>query len=188
MSGKDRVEKVLRVEEAKSRDAGRGIARIDAKIAKEMGMVPGDIVMVEGKKKTACIYWPGYSEDDGKDIIRIDGVTRRNAGAGIDDKVKVRKAQVKKASRIVFSPTEELRIVGIEEYLSHIMNGRVATKGDRITLNIMGRKIDLIITSVSPPSEAVIIDPSTEIKMSEKIAKEEMKIPRITYEDIGGLE
>ncbi|HEC88091.1 MAG TPA: AAA family ATPase, partial [Thermoplasmata archaeon] len=53
---------------------------------------------------------------------------------------------------------------------------------------IMGRKIDLIITSVSPPSEAVIIDPSTEIKMSEKIAKEEMKIPRITYEDIGGLE
>ncbi|HEC75883.1 MAG TPA: AAA family ATPase [Thermoplasmatales archaeon] len=188
MNEKDRVEKVLRVEEAKSRDAGRGIARIDAKIAKEMGMVPGDVVIVEGKKKTACIYWPGYSEDDGKDIIRIDGVTRRNAGAGIDDKVKVRKAQVKKASRIVFSPTEELRIVGIEEYLSHIMNGRVATKGDRITLNIMGRKIDLIITSVSPPSEAVIIDLSTEIKMSGKIAKEEMKIPRITYEDIGGLE
>ena len=187
MNKKDRVEKVLRVEEAKSRDAGRGIARIDSSIAKEMGMVPGDVVILEGKKSTACIYWPGYAEDEGKEIIRIDGVTRRNAGVGIDDKVRVRKAQVRKANRIVFSATEELRIVGIEEYLSHIMNGRVATKGDRITLNIMGRKIDLIITSVSPPSEAVIIDSSTEIKMSEKIAREE-KIPRISYEDIGGLE
>ena len=188
MNKEKRVEKVLRVEEAKSRDVGRGIARIDSSIAKELGLVPGDVVMIDGKKSTACIYWPGYAEDAEKEIIRIDGITRRNAGVGIDDKVKVRKAQAKTANKVVFSPTEELRIVGMDAYLSHIMEGRVVTKGDVITLNIMGRRLDMVITSISPPAEAVIIGASTEIKVSEKVAKEEAKIPRITYEDIGGLE
>jgi len=188
MNKDNRVEKVLRVEEAKSGDVGRGVARIDRSIAEEMGIVPGDVVMIEGKKSTACIYWPGYAEDADKDIIRIDGITRRNAGVGIDDKVKVRKAQVKTASKVTFAPTEKLRIVGMEEYLSHVMEGRVVTKGDVITFNIMGRKLDMVITSVSPPAEAVIIGATTEIKVSEKVTKEEMKIPRVTYEDIGGLD
>ncbi len=181
------MEKVLRVEEAKARDVGRGIARIDAEVAKEMGLVPGDVVLIEGKKRTACIYWPGYAEDSGKGVIRIDGATRRNAGVGIDDKVKVKKIKAKTAEKITFALTEELRIIGVEEYLAHLLEGHAVTKGDVIELNIMGRKIDLVATSYSPPAEAVIIGASTEIRISEKVVKEEMKIPRITYEDIGGL-
>ncbi|MCD6480922.1 MAG: CDC48 family AAA ATPase [Thermoplasmata archaeon] len=188
MNKENRVEKVLRVEEAKSSDVGRGVARIDRSIAEELGLVPGDVVMIEGNKSTACIYWPGYAEDSGNEIVRIDGITRRNAGVSIDDKVKVRKAKAKTASKVTFAPTEELRIIGMDEYLSHIMEGRVVTKGDVITLNIMGRKLDMVVTSVSPPAEAVVIGATTEIKVSDKVAKEEMKIPRITYEDIGGLE
>ena len=182
------MEKYLRVDEARSRDVGRGIARIDPLIAKEMGLVAGDVVIIEGKKKTACIYWPGYPEDSGKENIRIDGTTRRNAGISIDDKVKVRKAMAKKAEKITLAPTEDLRIVGAEGYLLQLLNGHVVTKGDAIELNIMGRRLDLIVTSFSPPAEAVIINDTTQIKISEKPAKEEMKIPRVTYEDIGGLE
>ena len=181
------MEKFLKVEEAKARDVGRGIARIDAEIAKEMGLVPGDVILVEGKKKTACIYWPGYAEDSGRGVIRIDGATRRNAGVGIDDKVKVKKIKAKTAEKITFALTEELRIIGVEEYLAHLLEGHAVAKGDVIELNIMGRKIDLVAVSYSPPAEAVIIGASTEIRISEKVVKEEMKIPRITYEDIGGL-
>ncbi|RLF47431.1 MAG: AAA family ATPase, partial [Thermoplasmata archaeon] len=185
----EKKEWILKVEEAKARDVGRGIARIDPEVAEEIGLVPGDVVLIEGKKKTASIYWPGYTEDTGKKIIRIDGITRRNAGVGIDDKVKVRKIQAKTAEKVVFAPTEELRIIGIEDYLAHILEGHVVTKGDSITINIMGRKIDFVVTSISPPSEAVIIGVTTEVKISEKVAKaEELKIPRVTYEDIGGLE
>jgi transitional endoplasmic reticulum ATPase len=185
----EKKEWILKVEEAKARDVGRGIARIDPEVAKEIGLVPGDVILIEGKKKTASIYWPGYAEDTGKKIIRIDGITRRNAGVGIDDKVKVRKIQAKTAEKVVFAPTEELRIIGIEDYLAHILEGHVVTKGDSITINIMGRKIDFVVTSISPPSEAVIIGATTEVKISEKVAKaEELKIPRVTYEDIGGLE
>ena len=182
------VEKILKVEEAKARDVGRGIARIDPEVAEEMGLTPGDVILIEGKKKTACIYWPGYAEDAGKGIIRIDGSTRKNAGVGIDDKVKVKKIKAKTAEKVVFAPTEELRIIGIEDYLAHVLEGRVITKGDKIELNIMGRKLDLVVTSHSPPTEAVIIGATTEIKVSEKVAKEELKIPRVTYEDIGGLD
>ncbi len=182
------MEKILKVDEARSRDVGRGIARIDPNVAKEMGLVAGDVIIIEGKKKTACIYWPGYPEDAGKENIRIDGTTRRNAGVSIDDKVKVRKAAAKQAERVTLAPTEELRIVGAEGYLLQLLNGHVVTKGDIIELNIMGRKLNLVVTSFSPASEAVIIGDSTEIKISEKPAKEETKIPRVTYEDIGGLE
>ena len=182
------MEKILKVDEARSRDVGRGIARIDPEAAKEMGLVAGDVIIIEGKKKTACIYWPGYPEDAGKGNIRIDGTTRRNAGVGIDDKVRVRKAQAKRAERVTLAPTEELRIVGAEGYLLQLLNGHVVTKGDIIELNIMGRKLDLVVTSFSPASEAVIIGDTTEIKISEKPVKEETKIPRVTYEDIGGLE
>ena len=181
------MEKILRVEEAKGRDVGRGIARIDPLAAKEMGLVAGDIISIEGKKNTACIYWPGYPEDSGKESIRIDGTTRRNAGVSIDDKVKVKKIEAKPAEKITLAPTEELRIVGAEGYLLQLLEGHVVTKGDSIELNIMGRRINLVVTSYSPPSNAVVINDSTQIKISEKPVKEEMKIPRITYEDIGGL-
>ena len=179
---------ILKVEEAKSRDVGRGIARIDPDVAREMKLTPGDVVLIEGKKKTACIYWPGYAEDIGREIIRIDGVTRKNAGIGIDDKVKVRKAVAKTAEKVTLTPTEEIRITGIEEYLTSVLEGRVVTKGDRITISIMGRQIDLMVTGISPPSDAVIIGLTTKISLSGKVAKEELRIPRVTYEDIGGLD
>ena len=180
--------KELRVEEARSRDVGRGIARVDPEVAKELGLVAGDVILIEGEKRTAAIYWPGYPEDAGKGVIRIDGTTRRNAGVRIDDKVSIKKIESKEAEKVTFAPTEELRIIGAEAYLSHVLEGRVITKGDIIEFNIMGRRVDLIVKSFSPPAEAVVISDSTEIIVSEKpVKEEELKIPRVTYEDIGGL-
>ncbi|MCD6147168.1 MAG: CDC48 family AAA ATPase [Thermoplasmata archaeon] len=179
---------MLKETEAKPRDVGRGIGRVDPEIAEKLGLTAGDVIIIEGKKKTACLFWPGYPEDYGKGIIRIEGAIRRNAGAGIDDKVTIKKAIAKSAQKVTLAPLEELRIVGGEEYLSQILEGRVITKGDIIELNVMGRKIDLAVTKFSPVGDAAIIERETEISISDKPAKEqEMKIPRITYEDIGGL-
>ena len=61
----------LRVAEAQYRDVGRGIARIDPKVSSEIGLSAGDVVEIQAKKKTVAIYWPGYQEDIGKNIIRI---------------------------------------------------------------------------------------------------------------------
>ena len=178
----------LRVAEAQSRDVGRGIARIDPKVSSEISLSAGDVVEIHGKKKTVAIYWPGYQGDTGKGIIRIDGYTRNNAGAGIDEKVGVKKVEAKEAKKITIAPTEPLRITGGEEYLKQILENRVISRGDLIPLAIMGRRVNLIVTGFQPPAAAVIVVPSTQVVLSDKPAKVlATEIPRISYEDIGGL-
>ncbi len=178
----------LRVAEAQSRDVGRGIARIDPKFSSELGISAGDVVEIHGKKRTVAIYWPGYQEDIGKGIIRIDGYTRNNSGAGIDEKVAVKKVEVKEAKKITIAPTEPLRITGGEEYLKQILENRVISRGDIIPLLIMGRRINLMVTGFQPPAAAVIVVSSTQVVLSDKPAKAlAMDVPRVMYEDIGGL-
>ncbi|MFP4546168.1 MAG: AAA family ATPase, partial [Methanomassiliicoccales archaeon] len=181
-------EKVLKVAEAKSKDAGRGIARIDPAVLEVLGLSAGDVIQIEGKKRTVAIVWPGYPEDANRGLIRIDGTNRRNAEVGIDDKVAIRKVSVAEASRITFAPTEPLRIMGGEQYLTQALEGRAMTRGDVLEINVMGRRIDLVVVSFTPSSEAIILHRNTEIKISEKPPKETVgAIPKVSYEDIGGL-
>jgi len=177
----------LKVIEARPTDVGRGIARIDPAVFSQMGWQAGDAVSIEGKKKTAALLWPGYPEDTGTGVVRLDGNTRRNAGVSIDDKVPVKLIQAAPAESVVFAPTVPLRITGAEAYLQRYMEGRVITKGDIIEISVMGRKIELMATRVSPSREAAVIGDKTRIEVSDKPAKEEKAGPRVTYEDIGGL-
>jgi transitional endoplasmic reticulum ATPase len=184
----DSSEKVLKVAEAKSKDAERGIARVDPAVMEVLGITAGDVIQIEGKKRTVAIVWPGYPEDANRGVIRIDGTIRRNAQTSIDEKVAIRKVAVKEARKITFAPTEPLRIMGGEEYLSQSLEGRAVTRGDVIQINVMGRRIDLIVVSYSPTSDAVLVHRTTEVKISEKPVKEGVSnIPKVTYEDVGGL-
>jgi transitional endoplasmic reticulum ATPase len=178
----------LRVAEAQARDVGRGLARIDPQIVQEMGWVSGDAIEIEGKRKTFALLWPGLSADNGRGIIRIDGHVRNNAGVGIDDKVVVRKSDAKQAEAITLAPTEPLRITGGEDYLSQFLDGRVVSRGDIVTINVMKRRIDLVVTRIVPNVKAAIVGQNTQIEISEQVAKPtERNLPSISYEDIGGL-
>ena len=86
-NGKDEVE--VRIAEALTRDVGRGIARVDPDIVSRMGWVSGDVIEIEGRKKTYALLWQAQQSDAGQGIMRIDGATRNNAGVGIDDKVVI---------------------------------------------------------------------------------------------------
>jgi transitional endoplasmic reticulum ATPase len=178
----------LRVVEAYPQDAGRGIARVDPEVAAKMGLTSGDVLEIVGKKKTYAIYWAARLEDAGKGIIRIDGQIRSNAGVGLDDRVRVRKVVARRAQKVTLAPTEPLRIINGEEYLSRILEGRVLARGDTIAINVMGRRIELVVTAIAPVADAVIVDHRTEIVLTEEVPKGvPTGIPRITYEDIGGL-
>ena len=180
-------EYTLKVGEARPSDVGRGIARVDQAVIYNAGWQAGDVLSITGKKKTAALLLPGYPEDTGTGIVRIDGNIRRNAGVSIDDRIPVKIIKSAAAGKIVFAPTVPLRITGGEEYLRRYLDGRVLSRGDVIEISVMGRKIELVATKISPVAEAVIIGDRTGIEISEKPAKEERAIPRITYEDIGGL-
>ncbi len=177
----------LRVADAAQRDVGRGIARIDPKVLQELGLTSGDVVQITGKRKTNALCWPGYEQDYGKGIIRIDGYLRNNAGVSIDDKVQIRKIDARIAERLALAPTEPLRIVGGEEYLSQLLEGRVVSKGDYVPINIMGRKVDLVVTNTTPSAEAVIVTENTEVVVGEQVKEPVRNIPKISYEDVGGM-
>jgi transitional endoplasmic reticulum ATPase len=177
----------LTVAEAHPKDVGRGIARLDPRVMEALGINTGDVVMIEGSKVTAAIAWPSYSSDYGKNLIRIDGYTRRNAGVAIDDTVKVWKGVAKPAKKVVFAPTEPIQLLGGEQYLKRLLEGRPLVRGDRVTINVFGSLIDLVVTAINPVADAVIMSADTEIEISEKPVTEERKVPRVTYEDIGGL-
>ncbi len=177
----------LRVADALQRDVGRGIARIDPKVVQELGLTSGDVVQIIGKRKTNALCWPAHEQDYGKGIVRIDGYLRNNAGVSIDDKVTIRKIDAKIAERLTLAPTEPLRIVGGEEYLSQLLEGRVLSRGDYVPINIMGRTINLVVTNTSPPAEAVIVTEGTEVLVGEQVKEPIRAIPKISYEDIGGL-
>ena len=185
----------LKVTETNAKFVGKGMALIDPAVVEEMKLTAGDVIEIttpSGKKKTFALLWSGQPEDYGLKVIRIDGYTRNNLGIGIDDHVKIRKAQdIKNAEQVVVSPTEGLNIVGIEEYLTEILEGRVVSRGDVIPLNIMGRKTGLIVNSIMPSgtgSAAYSVSKDTEFILS-SLSKAGPKggIPRVSYEDIGGL-
>jgi transitional endoplasmic reticulum ATPase len=175
----------LKVAETSSKFVGRGIALVDPKVMAEMKLTTGDVIEISGKKKSYVLLWSSQPEDSGKGLIRIDGYTRNNIGVGIDDKVTVRKVVLRQAEQVILAPTEELNIVGLEEYLPELLEGRVVAKGDVVPINIMGKKIGFVITGTTP-SDAVLVDIGTEfvIGTAPKSAK---GLARINYEDIGGL-
>jgi transitional endoplasmic reticulum ATPase len=184
----EKKDKILRVVQAKSSDDGRGIARIDPALLSLLELTQGDTAIIEGTRATVVTVYSGYPEDENRGTIRIDGAIRKNAGVGLDEKVSIRKVVPKPATKVTLAPTQPLKIVGGEEYLAQLLEGRPIAKGDLIEVSIMGRKFDLVVQSFTPAFEAGIIQSFTEVKLSEKPAKQEVaKGPKVAYEDIGGL-
>lgn len=180
-------EKAIKVAELKSGETGRGIARLDPELMDILGIKVGDIVQIDGNRKTVAKVLRGAPEDANRGIIRIDGSTRRNAGVSLDERVGIKKVTAKNAEKITFSPTEQLRLQGGEEYLKQVLEGRAIAKGDTITLNVMGNKIDLVVTSFAPSGDAVLMASTTEVKVSDKPAANNGDVPKVSYDDIGGL-
>jgi transitional endoplasmic reticulum ATPase len=178
----------LKVAETNPKFVGRGMALVDPNVMEEMDLSTGDVIEISGKKKSYVLLWSSQRDDQGKKLIRIDGYTRNNIGVGIDDTVSVRKVNVKKAEQVILAPTEELNIVGLEDYLPELLEGRVVTRGDMIPINIMGRRIGFAVTSTSPTTDAAsLVDSNTEFLIG-SIPKAAAKgVPRVSYEDIGGL-
>ena len=124
----------LKVGELTSRDEfGRGIVRIDTKTMSKLGVREGDIVELQGKRTTGAIAVRAYPADIGLNIVRMDGITRRNAGIGVGESIKLKKAELKEAKRIVLAPTQKgIRLMMNPELLKKNLFMRPVSKKDVI--------------------------------------------------------
>ncbi|MEM2096353.1 MAG: CDC48 family AAA ATPase [Candidatus Caldarchaeum sp.] len=187
MSSVKRKELSLRVAEARQRDIGRKIARVDSMGMKEIELSPGDLIEITGRRTTVAIVWPPYREDDGQGIIRIDGEIRRNSGVSVGEYVRISKTTAKPATKIVLAPFEPLPFVGDFGRIvrSQLLNMPVA-KGDVIVVPVLGMGVELKVSSTSP-SPIVMVTEGTVVEISTTPAKRLEEVSGISYEDIGGL-
>ncbi len=196
----------LTVKPLKQKDAGRGLAAVDRRAMEEMGVENGDYVVIEGSEGRAVArVWPGYPEDDGRAVVRIDGQLRQETGTGIDDSVEVEPADVQPASSITVALPQNLRVRGnVGPMIRQNLSGQAVAEGQTVPVSfglgplssMQGQKIPLKIASTEPSGTVVVTD-STEVNVSEQPAEqiaggqpggEERQTPDVTYEDIGGLD
>src|SRR3954453_2540441 len=112
-------------------DSGRGFARLPESTMSALGIHEGEVIEIIGKRSTAAIAVRPYGEDEGIDIIRLDGLQRANAGVGSADYVKVRRAVPKAATRVVFAPAQpNTRLQGSAEALKRTFARRPLTEDD----------------------------------------------------------
>ena len=176
-------------------DDSRGIARIDSKARKMLGVNPGDIIEVKGKRRsTAAIVWPLRPPDEGLDFIRIDGYTRMNIGVGMGDKVFVSKAEVANASRVVLAPTQNQRTPvspDFSEYAKMKLDQKPLVKGDVVPIPVpvlSNYTPQFVVAQVTPRGIVKVTSETELIIKSEPIPESIIRIGDVHYEDIGGLE
>jgi transitional endoplasmic reticulum ATPase len=178
---------ILKIEESPQQHIGRGRAIIDPKIIEDQKWNTGQILELTYNKKTHVKLWPGAPEEYGSGIIKIDGMTRQNIGAGIGDKISLKTVEVVNAEQIVLSPTEKITAEGLQDYMIYNYLNHVFTTGDSISLNTqMGGKVQFIITSTKP-SKPVLVTENTVFKLGAMTKAVDSSVPRITYDELGGL-
>ena len=195
-------------------DFGRGIVRISAKDMKRAGVAEGDIIELEGKRKTAAIAVRAYPVDIGLDIVRMDGLERRNCGSGVGETVKVKKAAVAEAKSVTIAPARKGIIIHMGGNLikQNILMRPLVT-GDIIIPNpiVQDRRSNSVfeqffgmdfgdfmftpfgeekfVVVATEPKGIVRVTRATDVELLPQVTKplEEERIPEVTYEDLGGL-
>src|SRR6266581_2569814 len=178
----------LRVADAKQRDVGHGKVRIDNETMQKLAITAGDFIDVHGKRTTVAIAWPAYAEDQGQEIVRMDGLLRRNAGVALNEYITIKKAEVKDSQTIVFAPTD-VRLSVDEEFVGFVKRRFMDmpfVEGDMTLLSIFGSAVPLIATRTRPHGPVKITE-STVVQVMSEPTPEKKGIPIVTYEDIGGL-
>jgi transitional endoplasmic reticulum ATPase len=178
---------VLKVDEVPQQHVGRGRAIIDPKIIEDTNWNTGQIIELIYNKKTHVKLWPGSPEEYGSGLIKIDGITRQNIGAGIGDKISIKAVEAVNAEQIILSPTEKITADGLQDYMIYNYLNHVFTTGDTIALSTqMGGRVQFVITSTKP-SKPVIVTENTIFKLGPMTKAVDSTIPRITYDELGGL-
>ena len=181
-------EVILKITEASQRHVGKGIAVVDPKIIEDNKWESGQILELVGNRKSHVKLWSGSTEDYGTGIIKIDGLTRHNIGAGIGEKISVKQVNAKEAEQVVLSPVEKLSAEGLQEYMQANYDGHVLTNGDTLVATTqLGGKTQLIVTSTTPATKPVIVTDRTKFKLGSMTKAIDQSVPRITYDDLGGL-
>ncbi|MDX1531236.1 MAG: AAA family ATPase, partial [Rhodothermales bacterium] len=204
----------LQVAALQNPDVGKGVARLSQEALAELGLGQGGIIEVLGQRNTAAVAIPPYPQDEGLDIVRLDGLQRHNAQVGLGDHVEIRKAEVKPAQKVTVAPAQKnVQLSGPGQALLRTLLGRPLVAGDLISTSVYRRQpgadgnpypeeimrafmqqrafglqeIKLTVVSTAPRG-IVQVTRETEIELLPQYAEPQEGVETgVTYDDVGGL-
>ncbi|MHA2298229.1 MAG: AAA family ATPase [Candidatus Hodarchaeales archaeon] len=189
VESKDKEPILLRVEESLIGDSGRGIARLPRLLAFKSKFREGSTIIIKSKDK-ATVATVKLDEVYDSDFIRLDNVTRKNAGVSINENVIIEPITPRSATEVTIAPIEEplISFPGIEKYVREYLEGRVVTRFDLFDIRLFNETIVMTVSFYEPKeADAVIFTPDTELKIRTNPVEIMEKIPKLTWLHIGGL-
>jgi transitional endoplasmic reticulum ATPase len=180
----------LKVAEALNKDVGRGFARLDPDVMSTLGIRTGDTVTVRGKRSTVCRAMPTFREQRGRGLVQVDGITRHNAGAAIDETVQVLAVNCPPADSVTIAPSGAAPSERDLQYIGSRMDGLPVTTGDTVRATLFGSRAADFVVEATRPGGPVLIHPGTRLIVGRKQGGKAAAggdRSRISYEDIGGL-
>ncbi|MCK4996874.1 CDC48 family AAA ATPase [Candidatus Pacearchaeota archaeon] len=139
----------LRVVEALQDDAYKGIVRIDPALMQQLNLGRGDIISIKGDRITYSIVDQAYPADRGEDIIRMDGITRKNAKTGIGENIEVAKIAMKEVKKVTIAPAQKGVVVqGDPDNFKRGLLGKPVNKGDIVVMGGAQRRKDLMSNGI----------------------------------------
>ncbi len=203
----------LKVAEADQRDVGKGIVRIDEKFRNTIGVNIFDVVEIKGERATSAVVGRSYPQDEGLDVIRMDGLIRTNAKTSLGEYVEVSMSEWKEAKKVTLAPVvQNIHIYAPSESMRAIFHNRTVSKGDIISTTSVRKpresfgsevmfehvfhdffggsfglgEIKLHVASTTPAGIVKITD-ITEVELLPEAVALEQAIPEVMYEDLGGI-
>ncbi|MCD6464332.1 CDC48 family AAA ATPase [Candidatus Woesearchaeota archaeon] len=205
----------LRVAEALQDDVNKGIVRVDARLLRTIHARPGDVLLIKGKRQTVAIVDRAYPGDIGLDIIRMDGLLRRNSKASIGEVVEVKLADVQEAKKVVIAPAQRVAIRADPVVFKRGLLGRAMLKGDLVSLGGSRRRrnmlssnplfeemfqlldetfsfgfgdLKFVVVNTDPKGPVIVTEATVVEFVPEPVDVTEEKVLEVSYEDIGGLD
>ncbi len=204
----------LQVAGANERDVGKGTARLTSVAFTELGLQQGQVIQISGQRTTAAVALPPFPEDEGLNIIRLDGLIRANANVSMGDTVEVSPAEVSPAKKVTLAPAQKnVRLMGSGQALLRTLFRRPVVAGDVVSTSVYRRTKDMdqnlfpeeifrrfyeqrafglqeirLLVTATTPRGIVQITQETEIELlPQYVEPEEPRTTDVTYDDIGGL-
>lgn len=151
----------LDVARAYPADIGRAFARVGLESFLELQLDPGSIIALDGEYTTAAKVWRADRVDWNTNTVRLDPVTRRNAGVTIGDSLSVRRVAPTPAETVWASPVGVAADFDVDaeavERLSRQLLKQPVAPGDFVSVHV-GRTSQVPPTGSSDPALLVIED------------------------------
>lgn len=175
-----------KVAEARPRDVGRGLVRVDPSDLEALGVGIGDVVWLEGARRTPAKAMPAFPDQRGRGLVYIDGLLRRNAGASVGEGIALSAATAAPAAHVRLQPLGRTPTARDLPFLGQRLAGVPLVAGDEVEVALVGGASLGFRVVATQPEGPVVVGAATRVELAEAGAVDAAP-PRRSWEDIGGL-